>query len=169
MSIPQALRRLAVFTAAVALSSCATSTPNATIIAPLTAQICQGDIVYAKVTTSEGRMTQAECDTLSAQISRDVQTMAPPPAGPAKRYEVAVNITRYSGGNFFARTLVPGTGQIRVEGTVTVYQMPKRVPVGEFVVNKHFMIGGLYGATVNIDTISSTFSRAVAKTLCQVR
>lgn len=169
MNIIHALRRLSVLTAALALSSCATSTPNATIIAPLTSQICQGDETYVKVTTSEGRMSEAECQTLGAQITRDVQAMAQPPAGAPNRYEVEVNITRYSGGNFFARTLLPGTGQIRIEGTVTLYQMPKHVPVGEFVINKHFMIGGLYGATVNIDTISSTFSQAVAKTLCQVR
>ncbi|WP_395742041.1 DUF4410 domain-containing protein [Prosthecobacter sp.] len=168
MTLSHALR-LSALTAALALCSCATSTPHATIIAPLTAQICQGDEVYAKVTTSDGRMTEAECETLGLQITRDVQAMAPPPAGAPNRYDVEVNITRYSGGNFFARTLLPGTGQIRTEGTVTVYQMPKHVLVGQFVINKHFMIGGIYGATVDVNTISTAFSRAVAKTLCQVR
>jgi hypothetical protein len=169
MNIPTALRHLSVLAAALALSSCASSTPHARIITPLTAQICQGDEVSNKVTTSDSRMIEAECETLSAQISRDVQALAQPPAGAPNRYEVEVNITRYSGGNFFARTLLPGTGQIRMEGTVMVYQMPKRVPVGEFTINKRFMVGGLYGATVNIYTISSAFSQAVAKTLCQVR
>lgn len=169
MNIPNALRRLTVITAAFALASCATSTPNAVMLAPLTAQVCQGDEIHITVTSSEGRMSETECQTLGAQITRDVQAMAQPAAGAPNRYDVEVNITRYSGGNFFARTLLPGTGQIRMEGTVTVYQMPKRVPVGEFVINKHFMIGGLYGATVNIYTISNAFSQAVAKTLCQVR
>jgi len=52
---------------------------------------------------------------------------------------------------------------------VTVYQLPKRTKVGEFIINKGFFIGGLYGVTVNMNTIASTFAQAVAKTVCQVR
>jgi hypothetical protein len=169
MNIPDALRSLCTIAAALVLSSCATSTPHATIIAPLTAQVCQGDAFHANVTSSDGRLSRAACETLGVQIDRDVDALALPPAGAPHRYHAEVNITRYTGGNFFARTLLPGTGQIRMEGTVIVYQMPKRVPVGEFVINKHFMIGGLYGSTVSIYTISDAFSKAVAKTLCQVR
>ncbi|WP_395749451.1 hypothetical protein [Prosthecobacter sp.] len=169
MNIPDTLRRLSTITAALLLSSCATSTPRATIIAPLTAQVCQGDEFHANVTSADGRMSRAACETLGAQIDRDVQAISLPPTGAPRRYHAEVNITRYTGGNFFARTLLPGSGQIRTEGTVTLYQMPRRVPVGEFSINKHFMIGGLYGATVSRYTISDAFSKAVAKTLCNVR
>ena len=169
MNIPHALRHLSFLAAALALSSCATSTPHARIVTPLTAQICQGDGVNTTVTTSDSRMSEEECQMLGGQITQAVQSMGQPPAGAPNKYELSVNIMRYSGGNFFARTLLPGTGQIRLEGTVTVYQMPKRVPVGEFIINKHFMIGGAYGASVNMNTIATAFAQAVAKTVCQVR
>ena len=169
MKIPNALRHLSVLAAALAISSCATSTPSAKIVTPLTAQICQGDGVNTTVTTTDSRMSEEECQMLGGRISQAVQSMGQPPAGAPNKYELAVAITRYSGGNFFARTLLPGTGQIRLEGTVTMYQMPRRVPVGEFVIDKHFMIGGVYGATVNMNTIATAFAQAVAKTVCQVR
>jgi len=169
MNLPNVLRRLSAIAAALTLSSCATSTPNAIYVSPLTAVISQGDGVTTLVTSTDARMSEEERQMLGDQISQDVQSMAQTPSGAPNSYELTVNIMRYSGGNFFARTLLPGTGQIRLEGTVTVYQMPKRVPVGEFVINKHFMIGGLYGATVNMNTIARTFAQAVAKTVCQVR
>jgi len=168
MNIPTSLRRLSLLAAALALSSCATSTPNARIVTPLTAQICQGDEINTTVTTSDSRMSEEECQTLGGQITQNVQSLAQPAVGAPNRYDVVVNITRYSRGNFFARTLLPGNGQIRLEGTVTLYQMPKRVPVGEFIINKHFMIGGVYGASVNMNTIATAFAQAVAKTVCQV-
>ena len=106
---------------------------------------------------------------LGGQITQTVQSMAQPPSGAPNSYELAVNITRYSRGNFFARTLLPGTGQIRLFGEVTVYQMPKRIPVGQFMINKSFFIGGLYGVSVSMNTIANTFAQAVAKAVCQVR
>lgn len=169
MNIPHALRRLSTIAAALFLSSCATRAPHATVIAPLTAQVCQGDEFHANVTSSDVRMSRAACETFSVQIDRDVQAFAQPPMGASRRYHAEVKITRYSGGNFVARTLLPGTGQIRMEGTVTLYQMPKRVPVGEFALSKHFMIGGLSSAFVKPYTISDAFSKGVAKTLCHVR
>lgn len=169
MNISNALRHLSVLAAALTLSSCATSTPNAVFVTPLTAVISQGDQVSTKVATSDSRMSEEECQMLGNQITQTVQSMAQPPAGAPGSYELAVNITRYSRGNFFARTLMPGMGQIRLYGVVTVYRMPKRIPVGEFMINKSFFIGGLYGATVNMNTIASTYAQAVAKTVCQMR
>jgi len=169
MTLPHALRHLSVLAAALALSSCASSTPHARIVTPLTAQICQGDEINTAVTTSDSRMSEEECQTLGGQITQALQSLAQPAVGAPNRYDVVVNITRYSRGNFLARTLLPGNGQIRLEGTVTLYQMPKRVPVGEFIINKHFMVGGIYGASVGMNTIAKAYAQAVAKTVCQVR
>ncbi len=169
MNIPTALRHLSALTLALALSSCATSTPNAVIVAPLTAVICQGDAVNTTVITSDSRMSEEECQMLGSQITQNVQSMGQSPSGAPNSYELAVNITRYSRGNGMVRTVLPGMGQIRLYGTVTVYQMPKRIPVGEFMINKSFMIGGLYGVSVSMNTIANTYAQAVAKTVCQVR
>ena len=169
MNIPNALRRLSVLAAALVLSSCATSTPNAIYVSPLTAVINQGDGVTTLVTTTDARMSEEERQMLGDQISQDVQSLAQPGSGTPHRYELEVNITRYSRGNGFVRTAMPGMGQIHLDGVVSVYQLPKRTKVGEFIINKGFFIGGLYGVTVNMNTIASTFAQAVAKTVCQVR
>lgn len=163
------LRHLAVLTLALALASCATTPPNAVILNPLTAVIAQGDGVSTQVTTSDGRMPEMESAALADKITQAVQAMAQPGSGSQNNYEIAVNITRYTKGSGFIRTAMPGMGQMHLDGVVTVYQMPKRIPVGEFAINKSFIFGGLYDLMVNMNTISNTFAQAVAKTVCQVR
>jgi len=169
MNIPNALRRLSLIAAALVLSNCATSTPNAIYVTPLTAVISQGDGVRTLVTTTDARMSEGERQMLGDQITQDVQSLAQPGSGTPRHYELEVNITRFSRGNGFVRTAMPGMGQIHLDGVVSVYQLPKRTKVGEFIINKGFFIGGLYGVTVNMNTIASTFAQAVAKTVCQVR
>ncbi|WP_395738168.1 hypothetical protein [Prosthecobacter sp.] len=169
MNLPDALRRLTTLAAALLLCSCATRTPHAVIMAPLTAQVCWGDEFHANVTSPTGQMSQAACQTLGVQIDRDVQALAQPPTGAPRRYHAEVNITRYSEGNFFASSVLPGAGEIHVEGTVTLYQMPRRMPVGTFAISKHFIPVGLFAAFVKEYTISDAFAKGVAKTLCNVR
>lgn len=169
MNMPQILRRLSIIAAALALSSCATSTPRATYVTPLTAVVSQGDRVSTVVNTTDARMSAEERAMLADRITQNVQALAQANGGSRHSYEIVVNITRYTKGNGVVRTAMPGMGQMHVDGVVTLYQMPKRVPVGEFIVRKAFAIGGLYGLTVNMNTISSAFADGVAKTVCQVR
>ncbi len=169
MNIPSALRHLSLLAAALVLSNCATHTPNAVYITPLTAVISQGDGVSTRVSTTDSRMSEAERQMLGERITQAVQTLAQPGSGTTKQYELEVNITRYTKGSGFIRTAMPGMGQMHLDGVVTVYQMPKRVPVGQFMINKAFAIGGLYSLAVNMNTIANTYAQAVAKTVCQVR
>ncbi|MDI1314016.1 hypothetical protein [Prosthecobacter sp.] len=169
MNLSRALRHLSALTVALALASCATHTPNATILNPITAVIAQGDGVTTQVTSSDSRMPEMEASALADKITQAVQSMAQPGAGSPSNYELSVNITRYTKGSGFIRTAMPGMGQMHLDGVVTVYQMPNRVPVGEFSIHKAFAMGGLYDLTVNMNTISNTYAKAVAKTVCQVR
>jgi len=168
MNFSQPLRFLSAIAAALALSNCASSTPRATYVTPLTAVVSQGDSVNTMVNTTDARMSAEERAMLADQITQNVQAMAQP-GGSAHRYEIVVNITRYTKGSGVVRTAMPGMGQMHLDGVVTLYQMPKRVPVGEFIVRKSFAIGGLYSLTVSMNTISTAFSQAVAKTVCQVQ
>jgi hypothetical protein len=169
MTLLHALRHLSVLTLALALASCATHTPNAIILNPLTAVIAQGDNVNTQVTPSDGRMPEMESSALADKITQAVQAMAQPGSGSPNSYELSVNITRYTKGSGFIRTAMPGMGQMHLDGVVSVYQMPTRIPVGEFAINKAFAFGGLYDLMVNMNTISNTFAQAVAKTVCQGR
>lgn len=169
MNTPHALRRLSIIVVALAMAGCATKTPNAVYVTPLTAVVAQGDSVSTTVRTTDGRMPEMERQMLADRITQNVQAFAQPGSGTAQRYVLEVNITRYARGNGLVRTTLPGMGQIQLHGVVSVYHMPKRVKVGEFIVNKSFMMGGLYGVSVGMNTISNTFAQAVAKTVCQVR
>ena len=169
MKILAAFRHLSVLAVALALSSCATHTPRAVFVSPLTAVISQGDGVSTQVSTTDARMSEEERQMLGDRITQAVQTLAQPGSGTPRRYELVVNITRYTKGSGFVRTAMPGMGQMHLDGVVTVYQMPKRVKVGEFIINKAFAIGGLYSLAVNMNTIANTYAQAVAKTVCQVR
>ena len=169
MKIHNALRHFSALAVALVLSSCATHTPRAVLVSPLTAVICQGDGVMTQVSTSDSRMSEEERQMLGDRITQAVQTLAQPGSGAANQYELQVNITRYTKGSGFIRTAMPGMGQMHLDGVVTVYQMPNRVPVGQFMINKAFAIGGLYSLAVNMNTIANTYAQAVAKTVCQVR
>jgi hypothetical protein len=169
MNIPNALRCLTALAAALALSNCASSAPRATFVTPLTAVVSQGDRVSTQVTSTDARMSEGERMMLADRITQTVQTLAQPNGGSRHSYELVVNITRYTKGSGVVRTAMPGMGQMHLDGVVTIYEMPKRVPVGEFIVRKSFAVGGLYSLTVNMNTISGAFSDAVAKTVCQVR
>ena len=169
MNISQALRRLSVLAAAFALASCASSPPEATFVTPLTAAIAQGDGVTTRVTTTDARMPEMERQALADRITQDVTALAQPGSGTRHRYELEVDITRYARGNGFMRSALPGTGQIHLDGVVSVYQMPKHTKVGEFMLSKSFMLPGGYSTlVVNMETISLAFSQGVARTVCQV-
>lgn len=169
MNTCNVLRSLSALVVMLTLASCATKTPNAIYVAPLTAAVAQGDKVSTTVSTTDARMPETERQMLADSITQNVQAMAQPGSGTAQRYLLEVSITRYARGNGLVRTALPGMGQIQLNGVVSVYQMPKRIKVGEFIVNKSFMMGGLYGVSVGMNTISNTFAQAVAKTVCQVR
>ena len=58
--------------------------------------------------------------------------------------------------------MLAGLGQIHIDGTVSVYQMPEHKLVGEFTLNKTFAWGGIYGAATSIEDIENTFADGVA-------
>lgn len=79
-----------------------------------------------------------------------------------KTYEVTVHLSRYEKGNAFARAMLAGLGQIHIDGTVDVLELPARTSVGQFDLNKTFAWGGVYGASMSIEDIEATFAEGVA-------
>lgn len=77
-------------------------------------------------------------------------------------YEVDLHLSRYERGNAFARAMLPGLGQIQIEGKIAVFQMPEHRPAGEFELKKTFAWGGAYGAGTSIEDIENTFADGVA-------
>lgn len=79
----------------------------------------------------------------------DGRKMANNRDGSSKTYEINLMLTRYEKGNAFARAMLAGLGQIHIDGTVTVYELPGKNQVGGFSVSKTFAWGGLYGGSIS--------------------
>ena len=166
---PLLFRSLSACVLALAVVSCATSTPRPVVVVPLSVAVTSADRVHTTVNTVDGRMPEIERQMLAERITQRVQSLAQPGMGAGRSYELVVTITRYARGNGIARTLLPGTGQIHLDGVVTVYRIPGKARVGEFILNKAFIVGGLYGVSIGMNTIANTYAQAVAEAVCQWR
>jgi len=82
-----------------------------------------------------------------------------------RAFQVVLRVTRYEKGNRFARAMLAGLGQIHLEGTISVYQMPAHTLVEEFDMHKTFAWGGIYGASTSMEEIEDTFADSVAATV----
>ncbi len=58
--------------------------------------------------------------------------------------------------------MLAGLGQIHIDGTVQLYQMPEHKLIGEFDMKKTFAWGGIYGAATGMEDIETTFADGVA-------
>jgi hypothetical protein len=61
--------------------------------------------------------------------------------------------------------MLAGLGQIHLEGTISVYQMPDHVLLEDFDLQKTFAWGGIYGASTSMEQIAHTFADGVAATV----
>jgi Domain of unknown function (DUF4410) len=168
MNYCQAVLALA---ASVMLSNCAGTAPKAKFSTPLTenSRIYREDKVHTKVASTDRNMLESDKQRLAEKIASNVSSIASSRSGSAQNYELAVAISRYDKGNAFARAMLAGLGQIHINGIATVYQNPGRKKVGEFTLNKTFAWGGIYGATVTMETIEDTYAKAVAEAVTQPR
>ena len=171
MNIQSCSQALLAVAATVILSNCAGTTPEATFTQPLAenARISRDDKVSSKVTSTDAKMLPTDRQRLGEKITGKVKSVASSRTGTPRNYELAVSISRYEKGDAFARAMLAGLGQIHIDGVVSVYQLPGKNKVAEFTLNKTFAWGGLYGASVTMDTIEDTYAEAVAKAVCQMK
>jgi len=102
-------------------------------------------------------------EKIKAKIDeRKVKNAAAPSA---RAVQVTLHLTRYEKGNAFARAMLAGLGQIHLDGTVSVYQMPDHVLLEDFDLQKTFAWGGMYGAATSMETIEDTFADGIAATV----
>jgi len=157
--------------AAVVLSNCAGTTPKASFTQQMadTARIAREDSVSTKVTSSDPNMLPADQQRLGEKVTHKVKSIAQSRGGTARKYDLAISISRYEKGNAFARAMLAGLGQIHINGTVGVYQQPGNSKVGEFKLDKTFAWGGIYGGSVSMDSIEDTYAQAVAETVSKTK
>jgi hypothetical protein len=131
-------------------------------------RIAASDTVDVVITTADKiNVLPVERDRVAQKIKAKIdERKVKNAAAPSPRtMQVVLNISRYEKGNAFARAMLAGLGQIHLEGTISVYQMPDHVLLEDFDMQKTFAWGGIYGAATSIEQIEDTFTDGVAATV----
>lgn len=153
-------------------AGCASTVPKANFTHEIAsnARVSSNDQAQVQVDAAETvKILPSERQRLSEKIQARVdsrkQANTSATGATTRTYEVDLHLTRYDKGNAFARAMLAGLGQIHIDGTITVYQMPEHTVIGEFQLQKTFAWGGIYGAATSMDDIENTFADAVAATV----
>lgn len=83
----------------------------------------------------------------------------------AETLHVTIAFTRYDEGNAFARAMLAGLGQIRIDAEVTLEDRTLQKVLDRSEITKTFAWGGVYGASTGIKDVEAGFAEAVAKVL----
>lgn len=145
----------------------ASSTPKASFTTPIAKDsvVRADDDVAVAVTAASGvALDEAQRNRLRALIAQKIEQrkMENGNDGKPAEFEVAVLVTEYDEGSAVARAMLAGLGQIHVDATVQVLELPDRRLVGEFRVEKTFAWGGIYGASTSIEDVEIGFAEGVA-------
>jgi hypothetical protein len=161
------IRVLAAAAISAALAGCAGSvsapTPVQSLSAEQKASLHLSD--FSADAASGVEMGDTDFDNVCQKVRAYVQQEAPsvlaaPAGGPA--YKMKIHFTRFDRGNAFARFMLIGLGQIRIEGTVDLVDA-SGANVAEYKVAKDFAIGGVVGATTTVNDVEDGFAKSVAE------
>lgn len=149
------------------MAGCASTAPKPTYSHSIVANSHVGMLDHADVKVDAAKDVQIlplDEERLTQKVTSKIELRRVSNSGgsSARAYEVDLHLTRYDKGNAFARAMLVGLGQIHIEGTISMFQMPERALVGEFDLKKTFAWGGIYGAATSMDDIENTFADAVA-------
>jgi hypothetical protein len=163
-------RLLMLLALAAMLAGCASSPPEPkfTHVMVVDSRIRAADSAEVTITAPDTikilpNERQRVAEKIKAQI--DVRKAKNSGFGEPRAYLVVLNVTRYEKGNAFARAMLAGVGQIHLDGTISLFQMPEHNLVEEFDMQKTFAWGGIYGASTSMETIEDTFCDSVAATV----
>ena len=76
--------------------------------------------------------------------------------------QMKIHFTRFDRGNAFARAMLIGLGQIRIEATVELVDA-RGTSVAQYAVSKDFALGGVVGASTTIEDVEDGFAKSVAE------
>jgi len=152
------------------MGGCASTAPEAKFAKPMAAdaRIRASDTENVTLTAADTIKAAPEVhDRVKQKITSriDVRKLTNPPEAAPRSFEVEVFVSRYEKGNAFARAMLAGVGQIHIDGTISVFQMPEHELLEKFEMQKTFAWGGIYGGMTTIETIEDTFADAVAATV----
>lgn len=77
-----------------------------------------------------------------------------------------IHFTRFDRGDAFARAMMAGLGQIKIDATVVLDDAAGK-QVGAYNVSKDFAFGGVIGATTTVEDVEEGFAKSVARIVRQ--
>ena len=149
------------------LAGCAGSVAVPTTLQPLPAQ--QRDALHVSAISADAasglEMSDGDFGLICQKVRGYIEQEAPgvmvdPSNGQALRMKI--HFTRFDRGNAFARGMMMGLGQIRIEATVEL-QDASGATVAQYAVAKDFALGGVVGATTNVEDVEDGFAKSVAE------
>jgi hypothetical protein len=91
---------------------------------------------------------------------------APPAStGAAPMAKIRMVFTQYDKGNAFARFMLIGTGQIKIDADVYFVDDATGQQIGKYQVSKQFAFGGIYGGSTSVEDVEDGFAKSVAEIL----
>jgi hypothetical protein len=161
----------ALVTAVALLSGCASSpgSVKGTEGVSREARVTSTDVVQVKVERGATSMVDVDTARLAEVVKREVDAYGKKnpsnTTGQGRKLLVQVDMTTYEKGNAFARAMLAGLGQIKLAGNVRVVDSTSGQKLFEFVADKTFAWGGIYGASTRMEDVEPAFAEAIAQGL----
>jgi hypothetical protein len=161
--VPVALALAAGF----ALTGCAGSVSAPTPIHSISAEE-KASLHLVDVTSDAAdgvEMGRTDFDLINEKIKAYIQTEAPgllDASGNVANGTMKVHFTKFDRGNSFARFMLAGLGQIRIEATVFLVDRIGQ-QIGQYDVAKDFSLGGIYGGSTTVEDVENGFAKSVAE------
>jgi Domain of unknown function (DUF4410) len=163
-------QRAAVFSSLFLLAACAgsVSTPvSVQEMPPATKQSIHLVDVTAEAQTGvvmqpyelERIVSLVKADLATAGTPAAVQPAAAAADPPAK---IKLVFTQYDKGSAFARFMLAGLGQIKIDADVIFLDATTGQQLGKYQVSKDFAFGGVYGGSTTIEDVEQGFAKSVA-------
>ena len=149
------------------LAGCAGSVSRPTVLEPLPSQ--QQMALHVSGISADAangiEMSDGDFGLICQKVRGYIEQQTPgvivdPSTGQA--LQMKIHFTRFDRGNAFARAMLMGLGQIRIEATVSL-EDARGTSVAQYAVAKDFALGGVLGATTNVEDVEDGFAKSVAE------
>jgi hypothetical protein len=157
---------------AAVLAGCAGATTPPAIVQPLTvAASAPIHIVQVDVDSAPGVFLPNDHRIAIRDMIRknlDAQSQGVAGATPESSYKMKVTLTRFDEGSAAARLALIGLGQIRIEGSVNLFD-PSGQAAGMYNITKQFAVGGVVGGITTTEQVEEGFAKSVVAGLAPAK
>jgi len=152
------------------LTACAGDVSKPTAVQALSA--AQQSSLHMSDVSAEAKpgieISSYEIDRIVMQVKAElakVELARPPGATGAQTAKVKLVLTEYDKGNAFARAMLAGLGQIKIDADVIFLDDATGQEIARYQVSKDFAFGGIYGASTRMEDVEEGFAKSVAEIL----